>query len=225
MLNRSKFKSNMNQVSQDMVLEADLNKKYGALVVLGKNWKEYPPKNLPKNWQIQLSVDSKMSSLAAGEMFKRGNISKIIFSSGKTAGNQWLSEAEAMWKYTKRKFPMIPDQVVILEEDSIDTAGNAEKVGDIIQKYEIQNIALLTVDFHLARSKKIFMNRGMKVDCFASEQVLQECSPAYLDFVRQYKMSTRLKLEKAREAILNVLFYIDPKAKISRILAKKFRHV
>ncbi len=87
---------------------------FDALVVLGKNWREYPPGKEPQKFKLRLSIESKMSVLAAGEMFKEGLIDKIIFSTGKTAGKEYPSEGEEMIKYLKERYPDIPEEAIIL---------------------------------------------------------------------------------------------------------------
>ncbi|MBU2564600.1 YdcF family protein [Patescibacteria group bacterium] len=197
-----------------------LPEKFEALVVLGKNWREYPPKKANKDWPLRLSIESKMSALAAGEMFKAGLTDKIIFSTGKTAGKYWPSEAEIMSDYLKKNYS-IPDDAIILEKESIDTVENAEMVAEIIEKHNIKNIALMTSHYHLKRSVGLFNDYGMEVHSFPSEEMIKKRSSHYEKFVENYLKSGRVKKEKIKEAVLRSLLVIDSKGKIPRIITKR----
>ena len=71
-------------------------RKFQAVIVLGKNWREYPSEKPTQDWKLRLSIESEMSALAAGELFKQGRTERIIFSGGRTAGKDLPSEAAAM---------------------------------------------------------------------------------------------------------------------------------
>ena len=198
---------------------------FDALVVLGKNWREYPPDEKPEGFDLQLSIESKMSSLAAGEMFKQGLVDKLIFSGGKTAGAEYPSEGEAMIEYLKEKYPDIPEGSIIAENASIDTSENAEQVAEILAKDPtLQKIALMTVGFHLQRAEKLFKEFGIETTPFPSEEELKKRSPHYERFVDAYLKSGHVKTEEIKEIILRSLLYIDAKGKIPGLLTKKIRH-
>ena len=200
-----------------------LPEKFQAVVVLGKNWREMPPKIKPENWKLHLSLESKISAIAAGEMYISGLTDKIIFSTGKTAGIDYPSEAEAMQNLLKMKYPKIPDDAIILEDKSIDTIDNVDHVALILEMYNLQNIALITVGFHIERSKKIFKNAGIDVHGFPSEEIIKKRSEHYKKFVDNFLSSNRVRVENMKEAVLRGLLIIDVKGKIPRIIAKRTR--
>lgn len=209
-----------------------LPEKFDALVVLGRIWR--PPEGATIERGIHVSLEGKMRTLAAGEMYRAGLTDKIIFSGGKTGGKEWPSEAESMAEYLKKKFPEIPNEAIIMESESFDTPENAEKVKAILEKYGINKIALETSGFHLKRSVKLFENQGLKVAGFPAEEFLekrtsgvrsQKSSPAnYEKFVEKFLGSKRQKWENIKEAILRNLLIIDSKGRIPRILTSKIRH-
>jgi len=43
--------------------------KFDAIIALGKNWKKYPPKE-SVDFTLELSEESKMTTLAAGELYR-----------------------------------------------------------------------------------------------------------------------------------------------------------
>lgn len=216
-------------------------RKFGAIVALGKNWR-LPVTGGPR---IDLSIESKMTALAAAEMYRAGLANKIIFSTGKTAGkdaqgNEYPTEAEAMYKFMRIFFSPeeIQDSAVILETTSFDTAGNAEEVKKIMQEKRIDNIALLTVGYHLPRAKRLFKNYGINVKkAFRSEKVLAEKRPRYANFYNEYLWRRKVlrghlkPLKDAgvilgKEAVASGLaFTVDPLGKgITRKITAKSRH-
>ena len=209
-----------------------LPEKFDALVVLGRIWR--PPENATKGRGIHVSLEGKMRTLAAGEMWRAGLTDKIIFSGGKTGGKEWPSEAEATAEYLKKKFPEIPEEAIIMEKESFDTPENAENVKKILETYGINKIALETSGFHLKRSVKLFEDQGLNVTGFPAEEFLQKRGskarrgtgmPAnYEKFVEKFLSSKRQKWENIKEAILRNLLIIDAKGKIPKILTSQIRH-
>src|ERR1035437_5834978 len=204
------------ETKQIATLEHEHQPEFGAVIALGKNWR-LPITGGPR---IDLSLESKMTALAAGQMYKDGKVGKIIFSTGKTAGkdsngNDYPTEAAEMNRFMRIFFPLdeIPVEDVIVEAESFDTAGNAQEVKQILQKENIKNPALLTVGFHLPRSKKLFANYGVGIrKAFSSEDVLKGRNPHYEKFLSDYFWSTRHIKELGKESIgVGLVYTIDPK--------------
>ena len=196
---------------------------FQAVIVLGKNWRRYPPKGAPEDWRLHLSIESKMSALAAGEMHRSGCADTIIFSTGRTAGTRWPSEARAMKNFLMQRYAGIADDAVILEEDSIDTIGNAEEVLKILETLGTEKVALLTVGFHLERSKNIFEKMGIAVVGFSSEEFLCKRSRHYEAFVARFLGSARVKVETVKETILGGILMVDPRGKGLREVTTRLR--
>lgn len=101
---------------------------FDALIVLGKNigvgWNREKIRKTPHF----LSDRSELSVFATGFLFDTGNFKQIIFSGGKTAGADYPSEAKAMKDFLLKEFPEIPEEKIILEENSFDTIENAIEV-------------------------------------------------------------------------------------------------
>lgn len=180
-------------------------KTFDVVVALGKNWR------LPimKEEQIHLSLESKMTTLAAAYLYLSGRVKNILFSTGHTAGKNmndqlFPTESNQMYAFLRRYFPesAIPDTAIFLEEHSFDTAGNAEEVNKIVAEQRFKSICVLTVGFHLARSEQVFKNYGVSVSkFFSSQKILQEKDPRYIPFIRKYFWSKRHFREIARESI------------------------
>jgi uncharacterized SAM-binding protein YcdF (DUF218 family) len=218
-------------------ISSELNKpKLDALIVLGHNigagWKGERIRQNPDN----LSGHSKLSTLAAAIAFKERLTDKIIFSSGHTSGIETRSEAEAMRDFLKIRFPEIPDGAIILESNSIDTAGNAEESKKIVDQNQFKNIGLMSTRDHLNNSIILFKRYGLRVkkeNCFASEELVAK----YMEkintpekpkdpksFLEGYRKSPQVKGDRKKELIRSILLRtIDPKGKILRQVSKRTR--
>ncbi len=200
-----------------------------VIIALGKNWKEYPPNSIPPNWSLELSLESEITALATGILWhERGCADNIIFSTGKTAGKNWPSEACKMRDYMKEHYPNIPDNLITLEEVSIDTVGNAEEVQKLLPETILQNVILVTVGYHMSRSKKIFnkilRKKGYAVYPVVSEDVLLGSSAQYWDLVEKFQKSRARKIESVKEFILRMILRVDPDGKMLRKITKRLRH-
>lgn len=112
-----------------------------------------------------------MRSLAAVEYVRRNSeIRDIIFSGGKTRGNQKPSEAEMMQNYFLKAWKLQEQRAGVdaahsrefrihLEENSCDTEGNAEYTMRLLQERYgdvVKNILLLTDATHMVRAVGAF---------------------------------------------------------------------
>ena len=194
---------------------------FDALIVLGKNWRELPEKDAdPNNEKVNLSLESKMTARAALEMYQNGRVGQIILSGGKTAGENWPSEAEAMKDYMVLKYAAqlkkesnLEDvkaeldkltNAVILEEQSIDTKTNAVEVKEIFDAHKLKNAALLTVGFHLDRAQNEFSNNGITTQGFASEEVMKTYCPMLYErfYDQKYRHSPRHLKQEVWEKVI-----------------------
>ena len=200
---------------------------FDVIVALGKNWRL--PITAP---QIHLSIESKMTALAAGQLYTDGRVGKIIFSTGETAGKNlqghpYPAEADEMKKFLRRFFSeeQIPNSAIELENHSFDTAGNAEEVKTIINNLHLQKVALLTVGFHLPRSMRLFKNYGVNIQQgLSSEQILEARSSRYQRFLDAYHQSDRYRALTSTERKVNAISIIDRKGKLIRLITKRSRH-
>lgn len=190
-----------------------------TLVVLGKNWTQSPREDHPR-----LSQESKMNALAAGELYRKGNIDRVIFSGGQTAGIENPSEADAMAKYMHHKFPDVPESAVLLEEHSIDTAENAQKILEILgAEGDAKQVTLLSVNDHLPRAEKYFSHVGLDVAPVSSEEVLSRRSKHHQQYVERRAHSLHGLIEAAKEVILRVEQHLDPEGRFLRKITRLLR--
>lgn len=93
---------------------------------------------------------------AALELFAKNKYDKIIISGG-TSGfekEKTVSESEALKEYLTVN--RIDENLIINEEKSKDTIGNAIFTKKIIDKEKMRNITVITSDFHFERAKYVF---------------------------------------------------------------------
>lgn len=198
--------------------------RHRALVVLGSEFRSDIPKKSGHELRPNaLGLEAKIRALAAGEMLQNETVEKVIFSGGQTAGAAYPSQAAAMWEYLKKRYPHVQEDHIILEEGSIDTVENAKKIADLLDQYGLDNvILLLTSEWHLKRAQKIFENQGIETEPLSAEELLASrgqkgsAREPYKEFLRSYRSSSRVKIEKMKEAILRALLIVDPEGKIPR---------
>lgn len=180
-----------------------------AIIVLGKNiGEEWDAKKIRER-KYQLSPHSRLSVLAAGLLYKAGYTDRLIFSTGYTAGKgltesgqPTLSEAQAMKNRLLRIFPDIPEDAIELEQESLDTLGNAQKVKEILKKHNYTNVGLLTVGFHIPRAKMLFGKEGIEAKTFASENVLKDRRSRFLEnYLESELVQKEIKKEKTAKLI------------------------
>lgn len=88
------------------------------------------------------------------KVFKDTSAKYLILSGGKTNPLVNLSEAEVMKDYALMKG--IPPEAIILEQNSMDTIGNAYFTRKIIDKLGCFDIYVVSSCYHMRRAKFIF---------------------------------------------------------------------
>jgi len=98
----------------------------------------------------------------AVELYKKGRVSKIIFTGGINRNAMGeaksVTEAEAMKAYAKTLG--IPEDACILEARARHTVGNAEFVAKILERMNPSKVYLVTSIPHDERAGQIFLDRG-----------------------------------------------------------------
>jgi len=201
--------------------------KLDALIVLGHNlgvgWKGEDIRRVSDH----LSTHSKINILAAGILFKNGVADKIILSSGHTAGKEIESEAQAMKNFLKARFPEIPDESIILEEKSVDTAGNAEESIKVVNKEKFLDVGLISTKDHLKNASILFRNYGLEIkkeNRFVAEEIVTKAMAKNPEVaLKTYRESPQVRGDRlGRELIRSILLYthIDSKGKILRLKSR-----
>jgi len=132
----------LQKISKKDVVASDAK----AFVVLGK---KLEPDGSPN------SVLQGRMAYAAMQFLEDPSEEKImIVTGGKTQGSNCISEAEAM-KTLALKYG-VPDASIILEEYARNTIENAVNTKEILEDKGIQEVVVITSDFHMERSKRIF---------------------------------------------------------------------
>lgn len=149
-----------------------------------------------KEFKLKLSMDSKISALAAGMIwdYYSKNQEKppvLIFSTGKTAGKNYPSEAEIMVDYMKRHgFDHIPDGYIRFEDTSYDTPGNIVESKRIIEEEELENVGYGTIGYHVPRVNILMDFYDVPIQAIHPiEQILAHRSRRHAKFVDAYTHS------------------------------------
>ena len=181
-----------------------------ATIILGKNIGIGWHREEIREQKYHLSDHSRINLLAAGIDYTRGRTDKIIFSTGKTAGDDLPSEAQLMKDRLQQIWPSIPDEDIILEENSTQTRENASEVRQVLSAHpEIESASLLTVYFHMRRARGLFRKAGIQTTAKKSDEVLGQYFPKLMARYRRGNI-----LERIKETLgTPVQLYVSPLAK------------
>jgi hypothetical protein len=197
-------------------------------IVFGKNWKEYPPKPLPRGWKLQLSEASIFGVHAAGLMLEKDRVDRVIFSGGQTAGPSWPSEATRMLEMMRNTYSNVAGQG-IAETKSRDTHENAQMVKLFLKAlgWEPKETHLVTISYHLPRAGDAFDRSGFTFTPHASEFLIEELgkelAPEMITAVREYRNSARFRNEVKMENISRIVQFFDPGGRIVYPLVRRYR--
>jgi uncharacterized SAM-binding protein YcdF (DUF218 family) len=193
-----------------------------VLIVLGKNIGIESTGEDIRRDNFHLSTDSRLNVLASGMLYEPGMI--IFDSTGQTAGPDIPSEAEAMRKYRAVHFKDIPAINQLLEDDSVDTAGNAEKMAEKLREIPHGEVRLVTVGYHLENATKLFERYGVKIaKGYASEKEVKRRSSHHAAYIERWEKSERVKKEKRKELVRKGFLLVDRKGKIMHQVTKRSR--
>lgn len=147
---------------------------YDVVVVLAGNIR----KTKNRGWVTTSYKEGKEKSIgahariiAAGELYKLGEANKFILSTGRTVtfsgtdipDSSAPTEAAVMKKELLREG--VPDENIILEENSTTTLTNAQEVAKILREHpEFIRIGVLTSFWHLERSMVMFESQRLDLE-------------------------------------------------------------
>jgi len=199
-----------------------------AIIVLGKNIGVGSTQEDIQADNFNLSRESRMNALAAGMLWRPGM--DIIFSTGQTAPGT-LSEAEAMRRYMQIHFKdkdgksVIPEKNIILEETSIDTAGNAEEVALLLKDKSYQHVGLVSVGYHVKNAANLFRRYGVAIEQdFAAENIVLTRSNLHQALIKAWEKSDKVKTEEKKEKVRALLLRtVDRRGKLLRLVTQRTR--
>jgi uncharacterized SAM-binding protein YcdF (DUF218 family) len=190
-----------------------------VLIVLGKNIGIQSTQNDIREDSDHLSTDSRINVLAAVESYQPGMT--LIFSTGKTSGEDIPSEASAMYNFFKKEFRGELKGKVILEENSIDTATNAAEVSNILKNMSHGRVYLLTVGHHLRNAITLFERNGVTIQKgIISENVVRNSSVSHKKFIDNWALSDRVKKERIKELIRKIGLIVDRKGTLMHLITR-----
>lgn len=217
----------MPQETQPLIVLAGLGKNIGA---------NSTPEKIRRD-RDHLSGDSRINAIATADIVSDVfRPDYIIFSSGYTSGKSVPSEATAMSSFLSnntKRFPDIPEEIpVILEEESLDTASNADEVAKIVSEIEKNTnrkteVVLVTTRYHLKNAAKIFRDAGINVwdwDGYASDEVVAKRAKKPEKFLENYRKQKRIKGfmgENMRESVRKIILNSGPLKPLGNWLIRK----
>lgn len=97
----------------------------------------------------------------AAALYRAGKAGLIVLSGGVTSHTGVVSEAAAMAAVLRDLG--VPQEIMLLEEESLNTGQNAEKVRELLGGLGIERILLVTSTLHMARAELEFRRQGFDV--------------------------------------------------------------
>lgn len=166
--------------------------KIDCLVVLGKNlgqgiWNKQTAQEIPYN----LSLDSKINTRAAGELYEPGR--KILLSGGHTIGEGFPSQPEAAKRFLQDIYPDIPDEDILIDDQGFDTAKSAEYLAHLAKDGKFKHFAAVSEAFHLVYTYPLFRQYGApELALIASEDIVAETNEQFAKIIDIWKNSKRV---------------------------------
>ncbi|SFJ47348.1 YdcF family protein [Thermoflavimicrobium dichotomicum] len=124
-------------VSKYDQLEADGKKREAAIILGAAVWKDQPSPALRER------LDK------GAELYEKGLVSYLILSGGKGTLKK-KSEAQVMKEYLLKR--QIPEEDLILEDQSTNTQENLLNTRKILDQHHLKQIYLVTHDYHMHRA-------------------------------------------------------------------------
>jgi uncharacterized SAM-binding protein YcdF (DUF218 family) len=179
-----------------------------TLVVLGGGFKSPEARSFlaPERQDLGLSLHSKERVLAAVQRVQRGDVIEVIFTGGRTAGEDWPPEAEGMQAYAVRhstgdireRFKKAQ-----IEGLSKDTAANAENIA--VRLEQAERVEVLSNRLHSIRGARLLRMQGIPAKPIHAEPLLME------RFGNRYGfLNADTGRALAVEVAANMLLVVDP---------------
>ena len=191
---------------------------------------------------IWLSPDALLRAYAAGLLWESGHASGVktllLISGGATGGSEKPSEALAIKQLIRVMFPHIPEDEIMLEDqsfNSIENARNTHKIlADLREKIRLSSdcpIWLVSSGYHLERAQRIFKRTGIKTVPVVETDVIKSSFISETKDRNEGKLSgpviKKIKrnqtLNFAAEMFNSLWDQIDPDSKITSSISKFFR--
>jgi uncharacterized SAM-binding protein YcdF (DUF218 family) len=146
------------------------------------------------NGKISYEFGDAVDRILSGiDLFKEDKASFLILTNGKMPWSVGIPEGEYLKKFSI-KFG-IPEDKILLTENVQNTDQEAKSVKKLFKKNDA-NIILITSAFHMARAKKVFEARDIKVTPFA------------VDFKNNTKMITIMDFIPASNSLSDTSLFV-----------------
>ncbi len=123
----------------------------------------------------RLNLYGRLNALAAGMLYERGGVGRVLITGGRTGGAAFPSEAELMMRYMGTF--ELPREAFVLEEKATDTITNFVFVVNLLDRSSVSdNLTFLAFGFHLPRIRYLAALFGLEGDFIPAEEVVRERS-------------------------------------------------
>ena len=123
----------------------------------------------------RLNLYGRLNALAAGMLYKRGGVGRVLITGGRTGGAALPSEAELMGRYLSAF--SLPREAFVLEEKATDTVTNFVFVANLLDSSSLpDNLTFLALGLHLPRIRRLAALFGLEGDFISTEEVVRERS-------------------------------------------------
>lgn len=146
-----------------------------------------------------LSLDSKINTRAAGELYVPGR--KILLSGGKTIGEGFPSQPEAAKIFLMDVYSDIPEEDILIDNEGFDTAKSAEYLEGLAEQGTFKHFGIVTTGFHLLYTYPLFKQFGSPdMSLIASEDIVGEIDDHFARIIKIWADSKRVgnEVEYAR---------------------------
>lgn len=164
---------------------------------------------------------------AAAISYIRGQAPRIIIHDGKmdtsidpSTSQRFLKEEVSRLSGGKTE---LPDNAIIQEKDSLNTAGNIFELSKLVEQFNLNNLFLISNFFHLDRATMNSCARDLNVYPKAAEDIIIEFDPSREGLIREFYASKQLDNLILKENLVILESLVDPEG-FGPILINEFSH-
>ncbi|OGG00296.1 hypothetical protein A2153_02915 [Candidatus Gottesmanbacteria bacterium RBG_16_38_7b] len=196
---------------------------FDTLIVLGKNLGWTSDARSIRIDPMHLSTPSEACVISAALLYQPGT--KIIFSGGKTVGPQFPSEAQAMSElFLLKRQDALPEDI-FWEEESLDTAGNMQKIAGLMSGQTWGRTGLVTTCTHLPNALKLCQTFRVSVEAGidAEKTILKRGTDKQINFVIRFQSTPEYRIDRLKEKVRSGVIFLDRESRISQVISHRRR--
>lgn len=170
------------------------------------------------NSNFEPSPMAKLRLQAGAIAYERHVAPYIILLDGKSdpQQDQFMSRTylKSWYKYHVGHTSTIPNDHILLESNSINTATNMAALGAIKNQYGFKSVIIVTNSYHRNRATLLACNYGTPAFSLSAEELIKDNDPSQANYLDDLYSTKAIKNEQLKEGIETALMYVDPKGVI-----------